>query len=448
MIKRVLVFGIVLFLGIFAQESWAAIADSTMVYKFDFGSGKGAKGYTKVSDRDIYRCDKEYGLICDSEIVSKSRSGKDKLTRDFITSDAPFLFMVKVPIGRYKLTVTFGDSKGESETTVKAESRRLMLENVKTEFGEVITKTFVVDVRSPRLDQSRQIWLKYRETSFLNWDNKLTIEFNGKRPCVSSIKIEPAGDLPAVLLIGDSTVTDQEYEPWAAWGQMVTRFFKPSIVVANYAQSGEGLKSFKQEGRLEKTLKELNPGDFVLIQFGTNDKVPGEFHVEPFTGYKEELKYYIDTIQAKGGKPILVTPINFRSFDEKAQIINKLGEYPEAMRQTSREENVPMIDLNAMSKKLFEAMGPQGTKNAFVVYPADTFPGQIKALSDGIHQNPYGAYELAKCIVQWIIDHDMELKEFIVADFPGFEPSKPDLFESFHVPYSPSIDINRPAGGE
>ncbi len=444
MIEKIIQYGKVLFLILLVQPSYAETVDAPKVYKFDFGSGKVASGYVAVNHKSIYGCDKDYGFICESEIITKSRSGRNVLTRDFITSDAPILFMLKIPTGRYKVTVTLGDPKGESETTIKAESRRLMLENVKTKYGEVVTKTFIVDVRSPLLNEYKQIWLNARETRFLNWDNCITLEFNGACPCVSSVKIEPAGDLPALLLTGDSTVTDQEYEPWAAWGQMITRFFNSQIVVANYAQSGETLKSFREEGRLDKVLKELHQGDYVMIQFGTNDKVPGKYHVEPFSGYKEQLKYYIDTIRSKGGKPILVTPIHSRSFTEEGEVVNERGEYPLAMRETAKEEQVPLIDLHLMSEKLFKTLGPEGAKNAFVVYPANTFSGQENPLSDAVHQNSYGAYELAKCIIQWIKDHDMELSSYVLDDFSTFNPYSPDCFDDYRIPLSPSINLNKP----
>ena len=75
------------------------------------------------------------------------------------------------------------------------------------------------------------------------------------------------------------------------------------------------------------------------------------------------------------------------SFDAEGKIENTLGDYPEAVRQTAKEENVPLIDLNDMSKTFYEALGPQNAKKAF---------------QDGTHHNNYGSYELAKCIVEGI----------------------------------------------
>jgi lysophospholipase L1-like esterase len=115
------------------------------------------------------------------------------------------------------------------------------------------------------------------------------------------------------------------------------------------------------------------------------------------------LKYFISEVKKKGGIPVLVTSMHRRNFDSATGKINQtLGDYPEAVRQVAKGENVPLIDLNAMSKILYEAWGPDDSKKAFVIYPANTFPGQPNALNDNTHFNPYGAYEIARCIVNGI----------------------------------------------
>ena len=112
--------------------------------------------------------------------------------------------------------------------------------------------------------------------------------------------------------------------------------------------------------------------------------------------YKTDLIHFVTEARKRGGLPVLVTSMNRRRFDAQGKIVPTLGDYPEAVRQTAKEQNVPLIDLNAMSKTLFETMGPDGTLKAFVHYPANTFPGQTVALKDDTHFNTYGAYELAK----------------------------------------------------
>lgn len=415
-------------------------------WKFDLGSGKAAPGYVPLTEQSVYSAEKGFGLVSANPVTASKGKGKDDLTNDWVSSDAPFYFKIDLPEGRYKVTVVLGNGKEASATTVKAESRRLMLENIETAKGEMNTQTFVVDLRTPRINATENVRRKSREMDYLNWDNSLTLEFNGPMPSVASIVIEEADDLPVIFLAGDSTVTDQENEPWASWGQMFPRFLKPNIVVANYAESGETLRSFKGAKRLKKLISVMKAGDYLFIEFAHNDQKPGGSHVEPYTTYQEEIRYFMNEARKKGGKPVLVTSTNRRSFDANGKIVNTLEEYPDAMRQLAAEENVPLIDLNAMTKTFYEALGVEDSKRALVHYPANTFPGQDKPLADNTHFNPYGAYELAKCVAQSIVEQKLDLAQYIADDFKGFDPAHPDDFTNFFWPQSPNANVIKPDG--
>lgn len=415
-------------------------------WKFDFGTKKVKKGFTPVTHQSLYSAETGVGIVPSGKIKTFTQKGGNLLLNDGLSSEAPFYFQVDVPEGRYKITLALGSSIEKSAITVKAESRRLMLENIKVEKGETVIKTIVVDVRFPQINASESIRLKSRELPYKNWDKSLNLEFNGINPAIRFIQIEKVENLPVIFLAGNSTVTDQDYEPWASWGQMFTRFLKPEIVVANFAESGETLKAFRRENRLKKILSVMNPGDYLFMEFAHNDQKPGGNHVEPYTTYQEELMFFITEARKKGGKPVLVTSTNRRKFDEQGKIENTLEEYPDAMRQLAAKENILLIDLNAMSKEFYEALGVEDSKKAFVHYPANTFPNQKEALADNTHFNAYGAYELAKCIVQGIISKNHDLAKYIVDDFENFNPAKPDSFEGFFWPESPSVEIAKPDG--
>src|SRR5436190_7093303 len=158
-------------------------------YKFDFGAGKVADGYTQVLPAMIYSEERGYGFEPGAQVESIEHDGNDALRGDFVTGAKPFLFSVAVPEGNYNVTVTFGDAAGASTNTVKAESRRLMLESVRTTAGGFETRTFTVNVRTPKISTGGEVRLKDREKPYLHWDNKLTIEFNGARPCVTALGI-------------------------------------------------------------------------------------------------------------------------------------------------------------------------------------------------------------------------------------------------------------------
>jgi len=410
--------------------------------KYKFGNVTTCKEVIKVDAATIYSEVSGFGLTPSGSLQTNVLGAKTH----FISSEKPFYFKVQLPEGQYKITLTLGGNTEGSSTTLKAESRRLMFENIQTKPGKIVKKVIVVDVRSPRINDSTNIKLKPRELTYINWDNKLTLEFCGEKPCVSAVEIQKVDKLPNIFLAGNSTVTDQENEPWASWGQMFPNFLKSNVVVANYAESGETMLAFKREKRLEKILSRMKRGDYLLMEFAHNDQKSGGNHLDAFTTYKTELKYYIDAARNKGGIPVLVTSTNRRRFDENGKIINTLENFPEAMRQVAKEENVLLIDLNAMSKDLYEALGVEESKKAFVHYPANSYPGQDKPLADDTHFNPYGAYELAKCVVQSIIDNNYKLKKFIRADWKTFGPKKPDSLNDFRWYESPSVDVIKPDG--
>lgn len=404
------------------------------MFKFDFGSGKVEPGYTQILPTTVYTKDLGYGFDLGSTVLAVDRGGGDALRSDFCTNDNPFFFSVALPEGNYNVTVILGDRDAAANNTVKAESRRLMLENIATEPGKFATRTFTVNVRTPKIAADGEVRLKPREKGpplVLHWDDKLTLEFNGSRPCVCALEISPADNAVTVYLAGDSTVTDQPREPWNSWGQMLPRFLQPGVAIANHAESGEALKSFIGEKRLEKVFSTIKAGDYLFIQFGHNDQKDKSPGAGAYTSYKDYLKRFVAEARKHRAIPVLITPMHRLRFDADGKIENTLGDYPQAVRQTAEEENVPLIDLNAMSKAFYEALGPQNAKKAF---------------QDATHHNNYGSYELAKCIVAGIKANKLVIAKFLVDDLLPFDPSHPDPVENFSVPASPQSASAMPEG--
>jgi lysophospholipase L1-like esterase len=423
----------------------------TTSYKFDFGTDKAANGYIAITPNTIFSKETGYGFEAGSGVKAIDRGG-NALTGDYITSDKPFYFSVQLPDGNYDVKLILGDAKGNSATTVRVENRRLMLENVRTENGKQVTKTFTVHVKDSLIRDAQQketgkVRLKPREYTYRHWDNLLTLEFNDSLPKVCAVEITPNKKATTVFLAGNSTVVDQDREPWAAWGQMIPRFFEPgAIAVANYAESGETMKAFAREQRLQKLFSLAKPGDYLFIEFTHNDQKPGGNHLDPFTTYKQTIKEWIGQARKRGMTPVLVTSMHRRNFDSSAHIINTLGDYPEAMRQTAAEEKIALIDLNAMSKTMYEAWGPEQSLRAFVHYPAHTFPGQETALADNTHFSPYGAYELARCVVKGMATANLPIAKSLIKDKMAFDPARPDPIGKFYWPLSGFITAVKPDG--
>ena len=367
------------------------------------------------------------------------------------SSDKPFFFSMAATDGNYQVTVDLGGPEA-STTTVRAEARRLFIDELSLTAKHSKTVVFNVNVRNPVIagaaktgEAPVEVRLKPREIGALDWDNKLTLEFNGEHPAVRSITIKRVDDLPTVYLAGDSTMVDQDKEPWAAWGQMLPVFFGSKVVIANEAESGETIKSFVGERRLSKVESTWKSGDYLLVQFAHNDQKPGSGFVS-IPEYKDLMRRYIADARAKGVTPILVTSMNRRKFDADGKIVQTLGDYPQATRDVAAEQKVGLIDLNAMSKILFEALGDEGTLKAFVHYPANTFPDQPEELKDDTHFNSYGAYELARAIVQSIRDQHLPLEKYLRPNIPPFDPAHPLPFADWHLPASPFVSTTIPYG--
>jgi lysophospholipase L1-like esterase len=395
--------------------------------KYSFGPTAPA-GYTKVAATDVYSPEKGYGFDLESKVKTVASGNGGYTTRD---NSKGFFFSAKVPEGAYEVTVTLGDPSGDSTTTVKSETRRLMLESLGTSGGKLETKSFLVHVRRPEYPGG-SVAFKDREKlpilyvtwddsklipfTELDWDEKLTLAFTGEKPALVSLRITTAPPHTTVYLVGDSTMTDQMMEPFAAWGQMFPRFFKEPVLIANYAECGESAASFISERRWPKLMSEIHAGDFVLVQFGINDRGLAPDRIRQYFGT------YIKDAKDKGAFPVIVTSQNLQR--------GALGAYQDVLREIAKEQNVPLIDLNAMSVKLYQAMG-------------ENLP---KAFIDGTHHSAYGAYELAKCVVQGVIDAKLPFAKDVVDDWKTFDPSKPEDITSFKMPEDPQLDPARPGG--
>ena len=423
-----------LLLGLGLSEAVGGQTPKTS-FSFEFGPVKVAAGCTQVLPDMVYSKDRGFGFEPGPDVQAVDHGSRGSV----ISSTKPFLFSVAVPEGNYQVTVTLGDPDSESQTTVKAEIRRLMIENARLEKGTLATYTFNVNVRTPQIPGGETVRLKAREKTgeIRAWDDKLTLEFDGARPCVKAIEIKPVTNLPVVYLCGDSTVCDQPGEDYASWGQMLTRFFNPGVVIANHGESGESLRSFLGEKRWEKVLSLLKPGDFVIIQMGHNDEKESGAGVGALASFKTDLKRFAADTRAKKATPILVSPMERRRFDNAGKAALTHGQYPEAYRQVAREDGVAFIDLTAISATFYNALG------AGKAYLAFAGTGTQR---DATHHDNYGAYELAKIIVQAIRDSKLGLAQFIVDDFKTFDPGRPDPVESFNLPTGPSTNNLTPLG--
>lgn len=368
-----------------------------------------------------------------------------KLNSDSFSIDTPVYFSVQLPEGNYQVSVIYGSAIRSTNTTIKAESRRLMLDQHQLKKGEANTKIFNVNVRTPKISETAAIKLKDRDLGQLNWDEKLTLEFLGT-VAIKSISIVPIEDVTTVYLAGDSTVTDQDLEPWASWGQFITNYFDKNIVVANYAASGLTLRSFKASLRLEKVLSVIKAGDYLIVEFAHNDEKEKGEGIGPWESYSASIRQYVQAARDKGAFPILITPVQRRAFNGDGTLKPTHGDYPDAMRKVAQEMNVPLVDITKLTTTLYESWGDEPSRKAFVQYPANTFPGQKEKLEDNTHFNSFGANEIALCVIKGLRDLNSPLAHYILKEVPQYHPNHPNAFAKWTLPMSKRFEIVKPDG--
>lgn len=356
-------------------------------FRFDFGLADVQDGWVKIYSSTLYDPALGYGFEEGGLVYAKDREEPQDTRRDFcIPIGAGFL--CELENGNYIVTVTLGDANAPAHTTIKEGTGRLMLHNVRTLSGQFARHSFAVCITSGRL----------------------RLLFAGTAPRINSVEISPAEHISTLFLAGDSTVTDEEASgyPYAGWGQVLSYGFKPDIAVSNHAVSGRSSKSFIKEGRLERIWAAMKPHDYLLIQFGHNDQKFDEArHTEPFTTYKDYLRQYVEGARKYGGVPLLVTPVQRRYFNVDGSLADTHGDYISAMKELAAEEEVHIIDLAEASKKLFECLGPEGTKQIFMW----TCPGEYEAFPNGTEDNTHfqeqGALVIAGLVLEGLRNLDL-----------------------------------------
>lgn len=422
--------------------------------KFDFGSAEAADGYTAVTADVLYSDALGYGFEPGGGAVDVVNKKGTALTKDYVTSENPFKFSVKLPEGNYHVTVTLGNTAGESRTTIKSEIRRLMVESFVTEKKEVKTVSFNVNIRTPQLSKNNAIKLNSSEIDYetgelkkITWDDKLTLQFNDSAPCVCGLEIEPADESTiTVFIIGDSTVTDQA--GGGTWGQYLPRWFNDHVAVANHAESGMTIKGFRFGRRWDKIMESCKEGDYLFIQLGTNDEksrghdpmwdeedLAGDWvrtHSAADKDYVWELAAMAVEAKRHGVTPVIVSPMT-KINRQDATATDLMTPYGKHAPEAAELAECAFIDLWGMSMDMVKALG----KDA------------LSAYSDGTHTDNYGAYLFSLGIVKGIRENNLDLQKYIVEDAFDIDPKQPKpALQDFTVPQERRARAPRPQGAQ
>ncbi len=214
-----------------------------------------------------------------------------------------------------------------------------------------------------------------------------------------------------VYLIGDSTCATKKLDkenPERGWGQMFQPLFDETIIVENHAVNGRSSRSFREEKRWAPIYDQLQPGDYVFIEFGHNDqKIKTERYAGP-DAYGENLRRYIRETREKEAIPVLLTPIVRRHFVDGV-LTDTHGEYLAACRRIATEENVAFIDAEKLTQKWVSELGDEASREYFMWVEPGTCPLYPNGRQDDTHLNVRGARTLARMLAAELPDAVPEL---------------------------------------
>lgn len=214
---------------------------------------------------------------------------------------------------------------------------------------------------------------------------------------ISALSFKSA-DKVNIWMIGDSTMANKSAKaaPETGWGMVMYEFVTSNATVHNHALNGRSSKSFLDEGRWKDVYDSIQPGDYVIIQFGHNDEKPNpKLHTDPGTTYKELIKKYIDETRSKGANPIVCSSIVRRHFDGKGNLKDTHGDYIKAAEEISLETKTPYIDMEALTRKLVSKLGPEKSKSVYLFCKPGEYSNRPDGVQDSTHLNTFGARQVA-----------------------------------------------------
>jgi lysophospholipase L1-like esterase len=222
-----------------------------------------------------------------------------------------------------------------------------------------------------------------------------------------------------VWLIGDSTmcIYESNRAPLAGWGMPFAFFFDSTVKIENKARGGRSTRTFISENRWQPIADSLEEGDYVLIQFGHNDEAKEEKYKERYTpvpDYKTNLVKFITESRLKKAIPVLITPVSRMRFDKDGNALETHVEYTAAVWEIGNAYNVPVIDLDAKSRNLFQQFGPQYAKMFFMQLEPMQHPNYPEGQKDNTHFSEFGARRMAELVLAEIRNLKLELGERIV----------------------------------
>jgi pectinesterase len=235
-------------------------------------------------------------------------------------------------------------------------------------------------------------------------------------PHEGPVTVENKNGKIRILMIGDSTMANKDTSkgsPERGWGMVLQHFFTDAVEVDNHAQNGRSTKSFINEGRWDKVLARIRPGDYVFIQFGHNDEKykKEKVYTAPGGTFDANLRRFVLEARQRGGIPVLFNAIVRRKFDGQ-RLTDTHKDYLFSPRRVAEQLDVYFVDANAITHGIVEPMGPEDSKRLFMWLPKGS-PSHPKGLQDDTHLNVYGAHRVAWSLISAVCNQVPRLEQHV-----------------------------------
>ncbi|MFB3159829.1 rhamnogalacturonan acetylesterase [Neobacillus sp. 179-J 1A1 HS] len=220
-----------------------------------------------------------------------------------------------------------------------------------------------------------------------------------------------------IYIAGDSTAAIKLPERWpeTGWGEAFQTYFKENVKIENRAINGRSTKSFITEGHLAKIEKSIQPGDYLIIQFGHNDQKieDPERGTLPYDDYQDNLFQFIQVAFQKNAYPLLLTSVTRRKFENNKIDKMSVGDYPQAMIQFAKKIHVPVLDIHKVTNEFMGKVGDEESKKYYLHLPPGQSQNYPEGIIDNTHFNEKGAKKVAQLIIEAIHQSDLPLRNLL-----------------------------------